>query len=74
MGIVVFFFVIAWKSLDQFFWILKIINVSYNQTRLEFVPTCCLQLSADSFLLPRNRGIEFSREMKRGWGGEEKGG
>lgn len=50
-------------------WILKIINVSYTQTRLEFVPSCCLQLSADSFLLPRNRGIEFSREMKRGWGG-----
>lgn len=43
----------------------KIIVMNYNhaQTKLRFVPTCSLQLSVDSFLLPRNRGIEFSREM-----------
>lgn len=51
-----------------------IMNYNHAQTKLHFVLTCSLQLSVDSFLLPRNRGIEFSREMKRGWEGEEKGG
>lgn len=54
----------------------KIIVMNYNHapTKLYFVLTSSLQMSVDSFFLPRNRGIEFSREMKRGWGGEEKGG
>lgn len=51
-----------------------VMNYNHAQTKLHFVLTCSLQLSVDSFLLPRNRGIEFSREMKQGWGGEEKRG